>query len=230
MGRVIRPQLAAREIEDDLRGALNHARKGEPEVVAAGERFLGGVVARCKALRRAAEDVADAAVDAASAFAAADRRARATLGRVRDEIFNRIGRRKGNPAFQIMFPDGAITVLRCPEERRAARAVAVALRIDTIELRGVSEMLRRGLARKVREAADALSKAHQAKVQAKAAAQDAKSDYVVAARAGARLLSRFKKHLAAEGMTEAAIHEIIPHRPRTPKRRAEAESAVDDDG
>ena len=220
MGEVVRSNAAVEEIEEDvLKAALNAAARGG-EVAAAGESRLGPSVAAIvssKAVMLAAQSAASLAW---APVEAEDGKADKTIGRVRDAMWNALGRPKQHAALDGAVPGGIGTYTNGDIHGQPALMGVFAARIRATETPKWSEAAREAWATEITVSAGALKTVLDAHAPHAAAETVAEAGYRSAIRNGHSKLAMFKRDLLNLGMTEAQAHEIIPDaETRPPKKK-----------
>jgi len=218
MGEVLGQRRAVdaivKTIEKTLTGgrARNDFVKGRVEDrLGRFEPLLDGAAAEEVAAERAAEQ-------AAAVLGVATEGAYVLYARVRDEVFNALGRRRGDVLLATVFPEG-VAALR---ERGPAAAVHT-LALTSAQLRRVRharlDARREEWAALLDGAAGALAPAVASFGAARAAALRARATRASLARAAWLELPALKRELRAAGLTEVQVHTVIPDAPR-PRRAA----------
>jgi hypothetical protein len=214
MGKLIRKDAAAEDIAADANATLKNANaKGGAWKQIAGER-LGPVIALYNKVdadwrvTRELRQVLDAELEAL------DSDADDFLGAKADEMWNMLGRPANDTAYALIWPGGYSTYADGSDEEQPHRMNLLA------------ELLGSGLHPQLDPK---WTQTTVDEVKARAAGYTLKLEPTLAARAKEKLLakmrgvlsramqmelSRLKRRYLAEGFTEAAIHQVIPDRPR----------------
>ncbi len=224
MGEVIRKDAAAADIFADVRATLAAARtrggvfgelaemKLEPvlTLLAPLEAEIAAVEATLAPLEvalRVEDDLADAAVHKAA-----------------DDVWNAIGRPSNDPAYDVLFPGGSAYYVKGDIDEQPTRMALLARLLRA----GVHPRLDRASATAVADAVDAARTRLAAKVDAsrEPRAQRGLTERTRAAlaRSAAIELAAYKRMLKASGVSESAIHDVIPDRPRMRGARDVAEA------
>ncbi len=221
MGEVIRKTAAAADIVADARAAHSKsmARPGTP--------FAEAAEAHVAPVLRLIDEV-DAQLTAAvaeeapllNALEVADEGADAVLGKRADTIWNAIGRPRTDPAYSLLFPGGVGgyadgDVLEQPTRME----VLVKLLRSGVHPKLPADVAEEA-ASEIEASAAALRDAAEAIRGPRTRVRLLEATMTALARSAAIELSRMKRSLLVEGLTQAQIHEVIPDRsrpkPKTP--------------
>jgi hypothetical protein len=212
MGNVIRPTGSVDDILRDVARTLaNAAAKGAPFSDDA-ERFLGAshALAQELALQRRATVAAHAA--ARGRQLAEDHRCNDLVGRLKDELFNRIGRPGNDPIFAHLFPGGLRTYTRATRANKPVALESLARMLETHRHPSIpAEEVARCTA-ELRAQAAAMEAVNAEARPAESAARLVSAQRTANARHARLQLQRLKKYWIAVGVTEQECHLIIPDR------------------
>jgi hypothetical protein len=182
-------------------------------------------------LERTAQAVVDAEAVARDAQARVDYLeavAHRTVGEVRDEVRNALGRPARHDLLDMLFPQGISTVTEAPVARAPVAMGVIAGRMSELDpaLAGPLAARLPEWAARLTAAATPLGEAVEAAARTSTRADFARADRATAVRAAWVQLPRLKRRLRSDGLTEAQVHEVIPAM-RAPNRRRAAPAAAD---
>jgi hypothetical protein len=227
MGNLIRKLAAADSILRDLGIVQSIAlARGTPFDEDA-SRFLDAPLAVADAHRariaaldvdlrgvRAEQLVADAACDG-------------VVCRIKDVLWNRIGRVKGDPLFNQVFPSGVATYKDAGPLAKAARVRLLAGVLESSKHPMLTPDVVAPYAIELRAVAATLEAINARLAPILLAMELVRAQYAVNAREAQVQLARLKRYWKAMGMTESAVHAIIPDRPVSAPFEASAEASAE---
>jgi hypothetical protein len=213
MGRIIRSNRAAADLIRDARLTLTTATSLGPPFSEEAEAFLRAATDRAKALRVAIDANLEAVERLRSQRAASDASCNELVARVRDELYNLIGRRARDPAFNMIFVGGIGRYIRPGPTTKPAALRRLATGLETVVHPRIPAEVAAGHAEALRAAATALEALNDQLLPLRHEQQALEGGFTFNARYAHLQLTRLKKHWVGQGMTEPEIHAIIPHRP-----------------
>lgn len=213
MGDVIRASAAVEEIFKDGRAALANARAKGGKVKERAEEILAPTVAMVDAIEPELADARAILAELLAALRAANDDADAVTDRTYDDTWNDVGRPAHDRHLALMYPGGAGYYTDGDTAGQPARMELLAKLYDRKLHPRLSAEKSAAYAARIREAAAALKGAHDA-------AAGPMSNVTLLERTRTALgrvcqfdLASLKRAFKIDGMSEAAIHEIIPDRP-----------------
>lgn len=220
MGDVIRAGAAVEEIFKDGRTALTRAiaKGGTPKQRA--EEGLSPVIAMVDAIEAELDAARKVLAPRAAEVSAENDRADAAINRIYDETWNDVGRPANDRYLALLYPGGAAYYTDGDLPAQPTRMELLAKLYDRKLHPKLTPAQCESYAARIREAAAAL----QADIDLTTtpAANVALLERVRTAlgRIAQFELANLKRTFKSDGMTEAAIHDIIPDRPvaRKPKK------------
>jgi hypothetical protein len=216
MGEVVRPGAGREEIRRDVADTVRNADRKGGAVAGEAHAWLDPVVARAVAAE-SADATATAAVDEAYAqVLTLDDRADSVIKRIRDELWNAIGRARDAAVMKDVFPGGVQTYTDTNVRVQPLLMQVLEGRIAAIDHPAVAPAMRDGWVAAVRAAREPYATAVEALRAAEALDAVTSRTNADAVRALAVALAKLKRAYLNLGLTEAQIHEIIPDA----KRRA----------
>lgn len=223
MGDVIRASAAVEEIFKDARSALNQAVARGGTIKERAEQGVGPVVAMVDAIETELKTARDTLAPLAAAVIAENDQADAATNRIYDEVWNDAGRAANDRYLALMFPGGANYYTDGDTPGQPARMELLAKLFDRKLHPKLTPAQSDAYAVRVRAAASAL----QADIDA-AAAPAANVTLLERVRTALGRIAQFelanlKRSYKIDGMSEAAIHDIIPDRPVAKKAAKKAE-------
>ena len=229
MGDVIRATAAAEEIFKDTRTALNNARAKGGTVKERAEEGLAPILAMVDATEAELATARAVLAPLSAEVRAENDRADAAISRIYDEVWNDVGRPANDRYLALMFPGGAGYYTDGDTPGQPARMELLARLFDKNLHPKLTAEQSNAYAARVREAAVALKE--DVVQMAEPAASVALLERVRTAlgRVAQFELASLKRSYKNDGMSEAAIHDILPDRPvakRSTKKAAPAAPAA----
>jgi hypothetical protein len=214
MGNVIRVSASADDILRDLRltEAAARARGGSDADDAI--RFLGASLALGERLNaeRAELENRVLALEAEHHRALLDGHAAVALQH--DRLYNLAGRPGHDPMFALAFPKGIAGVTRVKQAKRAFAMHVLAGSIAMLEHHRIPKAEAADAADAIEAAATRIDAIRERLLPLRAEAKNLGKLYTSTARSAQRVLSRLKSYWKGMGKSDAAIHALIPDRPR----------------
>ncbi len=223
MGEVIRSNAAAEDIEADILETARNAAARGGEIAAAAETRLGPAVeaiGSSKALLGAAQ-LADSL--AWAPVEVENGKSDKEIGKVRDEMWNALGRPKDHPAMNAAIPGGIKTYTEGDIKDQPPLMGVFATRIRATAAPMWSEAAREAWATGITVRGGALEAVLAAHAPPAAAETVAAAGYRSAIRNGHAKLVMFKRDLFNLGLTETQAHEIIPDAETRPAKKKPAD-------
>jgi hypothetical protein len=210
MGKLIGQTADPERIEAHVRTSYRRALAMDGAVAKAGQDRLAGAIADIDAALEANRTAAAAAAGAADALAIAETKANDGIGRVRDDMWNVLGRPRQNAFLDRIFPQGVGTYTKADAKLKALFMQVLVARIQAATSGLFTQEQKDGWVAEL----EAKRKAYQDTVAAhaplEAAATLARFGYRGAVRTALARLRDFKRDLQTLGLDEASIHDIIP--------------------
>lgn len=222
MGQVIRSDASVDLIEADVRATMRAATARGGEVQAAVEARLGPAAEALATTSATLAASSEAAETGWSVVVARDAEADLVIKRVRDEMWNALGRPKEHVAMSHVFAGGVGTYASGSLLEQPVLMGVLASRIQSAEGAPAWTPERRSTwVAEVTAARGPLEAAVTAFRPLEAARVVADAGRRAAARTAQARLVRLKQDLKDLGMTENQIHELIPDRSGGGKKRPE---------
>ncbi len=213
MGEVIRKNAAVEDILKDVGTTLTRAVTREGAWRTLAEEKLGGVVTLSNSAGTALTAAETAYAPLAARIRVEDEKADGAIGKVRDDIYNALGRAAGDPALSLLFPGGIGYYADGMDEGEPDRMELLAELLTA----GIHQRLDRAVAssgaQAVRQAAAPLRAAHDAARLPRARVKLLGLVRTALGRHGQSQLAALKRAYQSAGFTEADIHTVIPDRP-----------------
>jgi hypothetical protein len=210
MGQVIKANAEAIRIEEHVRRALRAARARGGQIAEAAEARLGPATAAIDTANQLQKTATETEAIAWETVLAEDEKSDAGIGRVRDAMWNALGRPRISGSLDHVFPGGVATYTSGDPRQQPMMMQVLRSRILSASVPQWSKEACEGWAAEI----DALRAPYQAAVDAhrptEAPATVAHVGYRTAVRAAHARLSAFKRDLRNLGLSEPQIHEIIP--------------------
>lgn len=213
MGEVIRKTAAVEDILADARTTVTRARARGGVFAESAEARLAPVLALVEPLEAELAEARRASAALVAALDAADHDADIVVRASADRIWNAIGRPARDAGFELLFPSGSGYYVDGDVEEQPHR---MRLLVGLLR-RGVHPRLAADVAAAV---ADELEQAAVRLAAAVDAARAPRTQVTLLSRTRTALgrtaaleLADYKRLLRAHGVSEAAVHEVIPDRP-----------------
>jgi hypothetical protein len=210
MGNLIKAGADTERVKAHVRTAYDRAIKSGGGIEAAARLRMGEAVAALAEAGVAYGEAAQAEEGAWNTVLVESAKCELAIGAARDALWNALGRPRPSPAMDKVFPDGVLTYLRGEKGDQPEVMGVLASRILAVAPGIWPAQLRAALAADITTHRESLQRALDAHRPTKAAARIARSVYRAAVQTAHDRLRAFKRDLLSLGMTEAAIHEIIP--------------------
>jgi len=177
------------------------------------ERRLAGPLGVVQTLRSERQAIEHETVAGRAVRDQACERAKAVVGECYDVVWNRVGRPRIDTQLDLVFPGGIGAVVDGPADSLALRIGAVRDLLGRgLHPRIPADVVTTWSARLADEAA-AVATAAEVVARTSARAHLAERAFFAVTRGVHGALTATKRDLKSAGLTEAAIHEIIPSRP-----------------
>jgi hypothetical protein len=176
----------------------------------AGQEWLAEAVATIDVAVAPVKAAELAEANARAAVLAEDARCNLEIANVRDEMWHAIGRQRGNPSLELVFPEGVATYTEVdPRTKPLLMKLLVSRILAGAAPQWTKEKLA-GWAARIEDLRQSFDKAVVSLLPAEADAMIARVTYRSAVRLALMGLRRFKRDLLNMGLSETQIHEIIP--------------------
>jgi hypothetical protein len=217
MARVIGPKADADRIEVHVRTAYRRAVAAGGAVGKAGQARLAEAVAELDSARVEMQAATNGHGEAAAMLAVEEGRADVAVGKVRDEMWNALGRPRQNAVLDRIFPNGVATYTKADPKLKPLLMQVLGARIQAATSDLFAEPQKDEWVTELETRRKAFQAATETHRPAEATAMLARYGYRGAVRIAVARLRDFKRDLLTLGMSEAAIHDIIPDasRPET---------------
>ncbi len=226
MGEVVHAKSAIADIEADVRTSLRNGMARGGEIAAMTEARLGAVVVAMTEAKRVEEAAKEAEAAAWPSVASADADADGAIGRVRDAMFNALGRPRTHPDLVAVFPEGITTYTKGDPLAQPRLMKVLEARIAVTENVPAWTAERRAAWVAELEAARLpLFDAATAYGPLDAARTVAEAGLRAVVRSAQSQLVKLKRDFKNHGLTEAQIHEIIPDASRRTAAKAASKKA-----
>lgn len=222
MGNVVRKDAAKADIFGDVRSTLTNAQTKGGTLQQLAEERLGPIVTLVDGIEAQLTSVRKTATPLLATIATKNDEADHLLGKVYDQIWNKVGRPANDPALSVIFPGGIAYYAEGDTEGQP----------DRMEV--LVELLNAGLHLKLPKD-DAIAAADEVATSCatlRSAVENARKPvaklgvleriHTTIARVAQLELANLKRLYKANGFTEAEVHAIIPDRPASPAAKAAA--------
>ncbi len=210
MGNLIRANAETDRVKAHVRRAYDKAIKSGGGVEAAARLRMGEAVAALAEAGVAYGAAAEVEEGAWNTVLVESGKCELAIGAARDALWNAIGRPRPSPAMDKVFPDGVLTYQHGDKGDQPEILGVLASRILAAAPGIWPAQLRETLAADITTRRESLQRALDAHRPTKATARITRSVYRAAVETAHDRLRAFKRDLLSLGMTEAAVHEIIP--------------------
>ena len=210
MGEIIQATAKTEKIVEDITLAHRNGMARGGDIADACRNRLQTAVGAIENALALAEAARRAESAAWVIVLAQDNDADITIGSVRDEMWNALGRPKQSAHMDTVFPGGVGTYTAGDPRNQPVLMQVLHSRILAASAPQWIESKRNGWAATIEAARVPYQEAVNAHRPAEAALTVAEAGYRAAVRAGHARLRSFKRDLKSLGLTEAQIHEIIP--------------------
>lgn len=219
MGDVIRSGAAVDDIFNDVRTSCDNAVARGGTIKERAEQHLAPVIAMIAAVADELQLARATLAPLAAALGAENAAADATLNRIYDETWNDVGRPANDRLLALMYPGGAAYYTDGDTPGQPVRMELLAKLYDRKLHPKLTAAQCEAYATRVRAAAAALEADVDASAPAFANVTLLERVRTALGRVAQFELANLKRSFKIDGMSEAAIHEIIPDRP-APKKAA----------
>jgi hypothetical protein len=209
MGKLIGQTADPERIEAHVRTSYRRALAMEGAVAKAGQERLAGAIADIDAALEA-DRAAAAAGGSADTLSIAETKANDTIGRVRDDLWNVLGRPRQNAFLDRIFPQGVGTYTKADSKLKPLFMQVLVTRIQAATSGLFTQEQKDAWVAELEAKRKAFQDAASAHAPLEAAATLARFGYRGAVRTALTRLRDFKRDLQTLGLDEAGIHDIIP--------------------
>ncbi len=210
MGRLIKFGADADRVKVHVRRSYDKAVKSGGGVEAAARAKMAEAVAALAESEVAYGEAAQAEESAWNTVLVESGKCELAIGATRDALWNALGRPRPSPAMDKVFPNGVLTYRHGDRADQPEILGVLVSRILAAAPGLWPAQLRETLAADITTRRESLQRALDAYRPTKATARIARSVYRAAVETAHDRLRAFKRDLLSLGMTEAAVHEIIP--------------------
>lgn len=220
MGEVIRKTAAAEDILADARQSNVRAQARGGLYQAAADAALKPALALFDAVHSKWQALEASVAPLVAAHNARDEQADALIGRIADAVWNDVGRPAPgiDGSYDLLFPSGITFYTDGPDEEQPERMLLLAELLESGIHPRIEAKQAKSYAKQLREAAAELDKSVQSIWQPRIRLAMYSRMRTAAARNTQVALSRFKRLLRAQDVSEAEIHTVIPDRPAPVKK------------
>ncbi|MBK8252632.1 MAG: hypothetical protein IPK82_08180 [Polyangiaceae bacterium] len=213
MGDVIRANADVDEIFKDAREASTHSIARGGKIKERAEQGLGPVIAMVDAIDAELKTAKEVLAPLSAALIAENDQADATINRIYDDVWNDAGRPATDRYLALMFPGGAGYYTDGDTAGQPARMELLAKLFDRKLHPKLNAAQSEAYATRVRTAAKALQADIDAATEPAANLALLERVRTALGRVAQFELANLKRGFKIDGMSEAAIHDIIPDRP-----------------
>lgn len=217
MGDVIRSSAATEEIIKDVRATMTNAVARGGKIKQRAEQGLGPVLQMIGAVETDLKEAQTVLAPLRAELLAENDRADASLMRVYDDVWNDAGRPASDRHLNLLFPGGAAYYTEGDLPGQPLRMELLARLFDRKLHPLLTPEQHASYAERVRDAATALKADLEAIAEPQASLTLLERVLTALGRNAHFELGNLKRAYKSDGMTEAAIHEIIPDRPVSKK-------------
>lgn len=225
MGQIIKNGAATSKVVGDVRATLARANARGTEMLGDAQRYLEAVDVRARELDEAIETTGADIVHARAELKEMDLRSNDLIGRVRDQLWNQIGRPAHDPVFGESFPGGTQKHVKVIPRRKAASLELLASMLETHRHRLIDDALLAEVTAELREQAHRMREVWERYDPMLTKLDLLRAQRTSNGRRAQRKLAALKKFWQGEGVSEHDIHVMIPNRKAA--RPAEAPAAAD---
>jgi hypothetical protein len=216
MGQVIGSTAKMERIEEHLRVTLRVALARGGEVAEAAQGRLAGAIAAIDVAINYWEAADEAETRAWEAVLIEDVKSDLGIGRVRDAMWNMLGRPRACRALDQVFPGGTVTYTSGDPRRQPVLMQVLRSRLATASAPEWPSEQCQAWAAEIDALRAPFEVAVEAHRPAEAAMMVADVHYRLAVREGQQCLAAYKRDLRSLGLTQEEIHGIIPDAARPP--------------
>jgi hypothetical protein len=230
MGTIIKATAGPEKIEEHVRSALRAAAARGARIGEVASERLGPPIAaidEAVAERKAARDRAKAAW---ALVEAEEEKADRAIGRIRDAMWNELGRPRRSAYLDQVFPDGVGTYTQGDVREQPTLMHVLHARLLSVSSPSLTQQQRREWAAALDALRTTLAAAVEAHRPAAAQAAVAEATYRAGVRGAVVGLQYFKRDLLNQGLTESQIHDIIPDAAPTGRASGAAKAAASQAG
>ena len=214
MGTVIATNASTSDIVRDVNLTLARALSVSPEWSAEAERFLGDTKREIERLEVEYELANAQLLQLRADQQATDHRCNDLISRIKDRLYNDIGRTRSDATFRLCYPDGVRTyTIATPTNKPAALRRNVRM-LETYRHEQISPEALEEVTAQLLAAADEMSALNEQIAPQREEVRLIRAQFTAMARRGRTQLARLKKYWLALGVAEVDIHRMIPDRPR----------------
>ncbi|MBL9009043.1 MAG: hypothetical protein JNJ46_32580 [Myxococcales bacterium] len=223
MGEIIRKTAAAEDIVADAKQSFVRAQARGGLYQAAAEQTLKPALALFDAVDTKWQAQEASLAPLLAAHTTCDDQADALIGRIADAVWNDVGRPAPgvDGSYDLLFPSGIPFYTDGPDDEQPERMLLLADLLESGLHPRIEPKQAKSYAKQLRDAAADLEKSLQTFWQPRIRLAMYGRMRTAAARNTQAALSRFKRLLRAQDVSEPDIHTIIPDRP-APVKKPEA--------
>lgn len=212
MGNIIRRTASADDIIADARKTMENAKIKGGKIFEIADNRLSTVLLQINTIDPQIKQLANEESTLSLAVISADNEADNLVGKIRDELFNLLGRPSSNPVMDTIFPGGIKTYTKVPVAEQPLHLEILKERIRAATHNLLTEEIKTKWIGDIDTAGRKLKTALDAYLPKEAMLNILEQSYRTLARTAQMALSRIKRDLLNEDMNEAQIFEIIPDR------------------
>lgn len=221
MGQVIRSTASGDDKINDMRTTKINADALGGVWKSTAEAKLGPTLALLDKVEDDLVKHSQIALPLIAVAAAEKKKSDLLLGRVYDDVWNALGRSASDPVLNVVFPGGFGWYTEGSSEDQPSRMELLASLLESEILTKLPSEMAKSLAKELRDGADVLRNTLNAARAARASMSLFENMRLALSRSGQIELAGLKRLYKAHGFTEAQIHQVIPHRPAAPAKKAE---------
>ena len=212
MGEIISRKAAVQDIAQDCRTTLTAATARGGTVQTLAEQYLQSLLHVFDLMDKRWQAVEQALGPLRAAVDALDDDADAMLGRFADDIWNDVGRPAADPLYALLFPTGVSFYTEGPDVEQPARMELLAELLEANVHPKLDPKKTKAQAKQVRDQAKALRAAVEKTLAPTTESATVGRARTAVARSLQMALANLKRHYRAQGLSESAIHALIPDR------------------
>ncbi len=228
MGQVIMAGSASEDILRDVRLTLAGARSlGEPYQTDA-EGFLADIAARAETLEEELTKKRRELEVLRSQQATTNHRCNDLVGRIKDDLWNLIGRTAKDPVFAMIFPGGKDRYTSKVPSNKPTALELLATVLQTHPHPLIPQERVAAAVEELRAAAEEMAAVNTQLGPMRVQVRLVSAQVMANAKQGRLQLARLKRYWASQGMSSPDIHRLIPDRPRSSDRRGEVDAEIEE--
>ena len=226
MGNVISSKASIDDQLRDMRLTLQRAPHVSADWAADAERFLGEVHAAANAIEEELAAARTQLDELRAQRSAGDHRCNDLVGRIKDEVFNDVGRTRRHPQFQRVFPSGIRTYTEVAPRNKPLALRRLTRMLQTHRPPQLAEDQIRDAVDRLLNAADDLAAINEQLAPHQDEVKLIEAQRTATARQAQLQLARLKTFWLSLGVPDVDIHRMIPDRPTRGGRSAAAVGAL----